>query len=60
MALESQIAALKAEFASEEEEFAHALAQEELRRQALLQNREEIARLRQADESAIPDNGNKT
>jgi circadian clock protein KaiC len=58
-ALGSQIAALQADFASEEEELQRLAAQEDLRRQALLKNREEIALSRQADPSSNPGNGSE-
>jgi circadian clock protein KaiC len=58
-ALGSQIAALQAEFASEEEELQRLAAQEDLRRQAQLKNREEIALSRQADPSSNPGNGSE-
>jgi hypothetical protein len=50
VALENQIAALQAGFASEEEEFQTLLAEEELRQQMLVRGQEEIAASRHADE----------
>jgi circadian clock protein KaiC len=55
-AVEAQIAALQAEFETQEEEIASLVRQEEQREAALLEDRAEMARLRQADADPT-DNG---
>jgi circadian clock protein KaiC len=58
-ALENQIAELQAGFAAEEEDFQTLLAEDELRREALLKGREEIAASRQADDYSPTDDGSQ-
>jgi circadian clock protein KaiC len=47
--IEAQIAALRGEFEAEEEELKRIIAQEQLREEMLLENREAMARIREAD-----------